>query len=317
VTSRSTNELLNSQGQVYHRISTEVADLREEVRRNERAWDKFMGRITEKIECMSLPAEKQEATPVASVRKCADCGRQIKGDWTRCSTCADKVRAERKLEKKKRQAEKAKEKGKEAAAVPEKQESIQTNSQMITPKHINALVKMIGKAQDGKQHMKNGVVVRGNLITVAHGPINEVNISSTFTHRQEARERLKVNETQDLAIYSCPSGSFDKVSVRAPVKGEECYITFYKNPGDVIHTTAQGKILDIGDQEKVHGSHTCSTPKDGGASGSPIWATKDGYLIGIHTGAADPTGPNKFAMLTNEWVWTGQGWPTSTARPEN
>lgn len=299
----------NSRGDELERITHIVERNAEQVLRWEKQMDAMVAHGFQIPE--SANAEKGEAS-----KKCVDCGRQVLGDWTRCKTCVDKARKDRKKSNKA--------KGKEPALVlesaqapKEKPESIQTGSQLIKPLHLGNVVKMAGLTVGKKSEFKNGVVVRGSLLTCAHGPVNGLEIANPKIQPQQARLLVKENETQDLAVYQCPSGAFGKVSVRSPKRGEDCYITFFAAPGDAGITTSQGKILETGDQEKVHGSHSCSTPKQGGASGAPIWATSDGALIGIHTGAADPTGPNKFAMISNEKVWEGLFWPSASHRPEN
>lgn len=250
----------------------------------------------------------------AEGKKCKEkCGRFAQVPSERCATCKVQKAAERAAAKKKQREAKGKGLVKE-----EKKESIQTGSVAVKPLHLESLVKISGKTEGKQPSFKNGIVVRGSLLTVSHGPVNDMQLSSPFMSLQEARALVKDNSVTDTAIYQCPVGAFGKVSVRAPKKGEACYITFYEKVGDKYPTTATGIVTDLGDQSKTHGQHSCTTPDRGGASGSPIWGVSDGALIGIHTGGpADKKGPNYFHPLSNEKVWEGQNWPASTAKPEN
>jgi len=274
-------------------------------------------RLAADVERMNAERSAKTAVPVqivpqvepvveARVERCKSCNVALSN--TQSAYCAG-CRAKRK--NKKNQERKDKKKQETESPKEPKQEAIMVNSSLLKPVNHRAVVKIVGfKKSDGPtastSWAKNGVVVKGNLVTCDHGPNTRMEVYSRENGRHGVREETYVKPHEaDICLYAAPKGNYgpaDKgdVKVRRAKVGEKCYVMYYNREDELWTLGPEGMVQDVGNIEKhTAGLHTASTVE--GASGCPLFAISDNALIGIHV-AAQKGSPNRFVPIDHDKV---------------
>jgi len=319
--SDSMQEILRKYYEQKDKVGT-LERINQELRNHTTQVQSKVDRLAADVERMNAERSANAAVPVKLVREVEPVV-EAKAEIVRCKMCDVALsntqsaycagcRAKRKNKKN----QERKDKVKKAAEVPKKEEgevkaeAIMVNSTLLSPVNHRCAIRIIGyKKSDGPTASttwaKNGAVVKGNLITCAHGPDTRMEAWSRENGAHGVREETCVEPFgADLRLYAAPKGNYgpsekEEVKVRRARKGEKCFTLYYNKDAQLWTLGPEGVVQDIGDIEKhTAGIHTASTVE--GASGCPLFAISDNALIGIHSGTQG--GTNRFVPIDHDKV---------------